>query len=213
MATLEFFFDCSSPWTYLAFHGIEPLARETGAELVWRPILVGGVFNAVNPSVYEQRAQPVPAKARYYAKDLRDWARHVGVEIGTPSVFPVNSVKAMRGCLVAQEEGRLPAYARRVFEAYWGEGRDVSRDEELRGIAADAGLDPDHVARRIATPELKARLRANTDELIERGGFGSPTIFVDREDLYFGNDRLVLVREALLRSLRGGADAARPGPR
>ena len=84
MARLEFFFDCSSPWTYLAFHRIEDICRETGAELVWRPILVGGVFNAVNASVYEQRANPVPAKARYYAKDLRDWARSYGLRIGQP---------------------------------------------------------------------------------------------------------------------------------
>src|SRR5437870_13350004 len=120
MAQLEFFFDCSSPWTYLAFHRIEALAAETAATLVWRPILVGGVFNTVNASVYEQRAHPVPAKARYYIKDLQDWARHYGLVIGQPPVFPVNSVKAMRGCLVALEENRLPAFTRAVFEAYWG---------------------------------------------------------------------------------------------
>ena len=97
MAILEFFFDCSSPWTYLAFERVEGVCAETGAELVWRPILVGGVFNEVNPSVYEQRSNPVPAKARYYAKDLRDWCRYQGLDIGQPPVFPVNSVKAMRG--------------------------------------------------------------------------------------------------------------------
>ena len=74
MARLEFFFDCSSPWTYLAFHRIEALAAETGAVLEWRPFLVGGVFTTVNRSVYEQREHPVPAKMRYYMKDLQDWA-------------------------------------------------------------------------------------------------------------------------------------------
>ena len=207
MATLEFFFDCSSPWTYLAFHGIEALAGAERAELVWKPILVGGVFNAVNESVYQQRANPVPAKARYYAKDLRDWSRHVGLELGTPCVFPVNSVKAMRGCLVAQEEGRLPAFARRVFERYWQEAADISQVEVLRAIAAETGLEPDAFEARIASPEIKTRLRANTDELIARGGFGSPTMFVDRDDLYFGNDRLPLVREALARR-RGAARGA-----
>lgn len=202
MAILEFFFDCSSPWTYLAFHRIEALTEAAGAELVWKPILVGGVFNAVNPSVYEQRAKPVPAKARYYAKDLRDCARHAGLELGTPCVFPVNSVKAMRGCLVAREEGLLPAFARRVFERYWQEEADVSDLAVLRAIAAEAGLDPDRFESRIASPEIKAKLRANTEELIARGGFGSPTMFVDRDDLYFGNDRLELVREALERRSR-----------
>jgi 2-hydroxychromene-2-carboxylate isomerase len=203
MAKLEFFFDCSSPWTYLAFERAQPLAAETGAELVWRPILVGGVFNAVNDSVYEQRANPVPAKARYYAKDLADWARHVGVRIGRPQPFPVNSVKAMRGCFVALEHGRLPEYARAVFRAYWGDGRDVSQDAELAAIAEQVGLPRGEFFAKIAEPEYKERLRRNTEELIERGGFGSPTLFVDGVDMYFGNDRLELVREALLRG--GGA--------
>ena len=84
MARLEFFFDCSSPWTYLAFHRIEEVVSEDGAELIFRPILVGGVFNSVNPSVYEARSAPVPAKLAYYAKDLADWANHYGIRIGMP---------------------------------------------------------------------------------------------------------------------------------
>ena len=197
--TLEFFFDCSSPWTYLAFHGIEALAAETGASLVWKPILVGGVFNAVNPSVYEQRARPVPAKARYYAKDLRDWVRHVGIEIGMPPVFPVNSVKAMRGAFVALDEGCIAPYARAVFEAYWRDLRDISQDDVLADVVTAVGLEREAFFARIASPACKDRLRAATDELVARGGLGSPTLFVDGEDMYFGNDRLVLVREALLR--------------
>jgi len=203
VAKVEFFFDCSSPWTYLAFHKIEALCRETGATLEWRPILVGGVFNAVNPSVYEQRAKPVPAKARYYAKDLRDWARHYGLRIGQPPVFPVNSVKAMRGAFFALERGVLPAYARAVFESYWGELEDISQDAVLEKIVDRVGLPRAEFFAAIASPAYKERLRANTDELIARGGFGSPTIFVDGSDMYFGNDRLELVRAAVL----GGAGA------
>lgn len=198
MATLEFFFDCSSPWTYLAFHGIEELAAETGATLVWKPILVGGVFNAVNPSVYAQRAAPVPAKARYYLKDLGDWARRAGLRIGSPRPFPVNSVKAMRGAFVALDAGRVAPYARAVFEAYWGELRDISQDEVLAEVVERVGLDREAFFAAITSPRLKERLRATTDELVARGGFGSPTLFVDGDDMYFGNDRLVLVRDALL---------------
>ena len=200
MATLEFFFDCSSPWTYLAFHKVEEVARSARAELVWRPFLVGGVFNSVNPSVYEARKAPVPAKARYYGKDLADWARLYGIKIGQPPVFPVNSVKAMRGAFVALEHGVLPAYARAVFEAYWGELADISQDAVLEPIAARAGLERGEFFAKIADPVYKEKLRANTDELIERGGFGSPTMFVDRDDMYFGNDRLELVRHALERA-------------
>ena len=197
MARVEFFFDCSSPWTYLAFHRIEELCAEVEAELSWRPILVGGVFNTVNPSVYEQRSKPVPVKARYYLKDLRDWARLYGLEIGQPPVFPVNSVRAMRAAYVALDRGLLPAWARAVFEAYWGDLRDISQVEVLRDLAARVGLDADDLLARIERPETKQRLRSATDELIERGGFGSPTMFVDGDDMYFGNDRLELLRHRL----------------
>jgi 2-hydroxychromene-2-carboxylate isomerase len=110
---IEFFFDCSSPWTYLAFHNIQPMAAELGVPIAWRPILVGGIFNTVNPSVYASRENPVPAKAAYMRKDLADWARAAGLKIVfPPRVFPVNSVKAMRGCLLLEADGKLTAFAR-----------------------------------------------------------------------------------------------------
>ena len=196
---LEFFYDCSSPWTYLAFSKIEDVARRHNADLIWRPILVGGVFNAVNPSVYETRERPVKPKARYYAKDLQDWAHLYGLKIGQPTVFPVNSVKAMRGAFVAHEHGKISPYSRYVFEQYWGENRDISKDEVLRDIVKMAGLDEKEYFSKIASPEYKDKLKHNTDELIERGGFGSPTMFVNG-DIFFGNDRLMLVEHALSHS-------------
>ncbi len=199
MHRLEFFFDCSSPWTYLAFVNVQPIAARHGVAVEWRPILVGGVFNEVNPSVYEARENPVPAKQRYYHKDLADWARRAGVRIGQPEVFPVSSVKAMRGCLLAAEHERLVPFATGVFEAYWGELADISRDDVLVPIARAVGLERETFLEGIADPERKRRLKANTDELIARGGFGSPTIFVDGDDMYFGNDRLPLVDDALAR--------------
>lgn len=199
MSTLEFFYDCSSPWTYLAFHRIEEVAERGGARLAWRPILVGGVFNTVNGSVYEQRQNPVWPKLRYAVKDLQDWARLYGLAIGQPPVFPVNSAKAMRGAFVAEESGALPRYSRLVFEAYWGDLRDISKDDVLADVAARSGLDPAPFLHKISAAEYKRKLRANTDELIARGGFGSPTMFVDGDDMYFGNDRLVLVERALRR--------------
>jgi 2-hydroxychromene-2-carboxylate isomerase len=195
---VEFFFDCSSPWTYLAFENIQPLAAEIGARIVWRPFLVGGVFNTINPSVYKSRAAPVPAKARYMLKDVQDWARHAGLRIKfPPSVFPVNPVKAMRACLVLEPDGKLVPFARAVFEAYWGDDLDISQDAVLIPLLESIGAGPD-VLERAAAPEIKDALRANTDELVARGGFGSPTMYVGG-DMYFGNDRLPLVRAALLR--------------
>ena len=201
MATLEFFYDIGSPWTYLAFHKIEQVASDTGAELLWKPILVGGVFNAVNPGVYEARANPIPARAAYMGKDMADWARQYDLTITwPPSVFPVNSVRAMRGALVALDSGCVAEYSRAAFEAYWGADRDLSQLEVLLDVARSVGLEPESFALQIVSPEIKARLRANTDELVERGGFGSPTMFVDGGDLYFGNDRLGLVADALARA-------------
>ena len=97
MATLEFFFDCSSPWTYIGFHNIQPLAKEFGVPITWKPILVGGVFNAVNPSVYASRENPVLAKEAYRDKDIADWARHSGIVVRwKPPVFPAFIPAAMR---------------------------------------------------------------------------------------------------------------------
>ena len=196
---VEFFFDWSSPWTYLAYSRIETVCSQAAAELIWRPILVGGVINSVNRAVYEQRANPVPAKAAYYQKDLQDWARYQGIEIGSPSVFPVNSVKAMRGALVALERDAISLYAGAVFKAYWSDLRDISQEEVLRELVTEIGLDADDFSRKISEPFYKEKLRDNTDELIARGGFGSPTFFVDRDDFYFGNDRIPLLQARLQR--------------
>ncbi len=198
--TLEFFFDCSSPWTYLAFSRIHEVARQAEAEIIWRPILVGGVFNAVNKGVYEKRANPEPRQQKHYAKDMQDWARLAGVTITwPPSVFPVNAVAAMRGAYVALDQGRLVPYAKAVFEAYWRDDRDISNPDVLRECAAQVGLDSANFDAAREAPDVKARLRAATDELIARGGFGSPTMFVG-DDMYFGNDRLPLVAAALART-------------
>jgi 2-hydroxychromene-2-carboxylate isomerase len=190
---IEFFFDCSSPWTYLAFHNIQPLAKELGAEISWRPILVGGIFNTVNPSVYASRETPVPLKSRYMKKDLADWARSAGLAIKMPpTVFPVNSVKAMRGC-VWLGKAMMP----RAFEAYWA-ARTSQKDEVLTEICKSVGVDPAKFFAGISEWRPGDQPR-QYHEVMVRGGFGSPTIFVDKTDMYFGNDRMPLIREALQR--------------
>jgi 2-hydroxychromene-2-carboxylate isomerase len=208
VATLEMFFDCSSPWTYFGFHAIQPLARELGVEITWRPVLVGGIFNAVNPAVYEARSSLIPAKQQYMVKDLQDNARLHGLELKfPPTVFPVNSVKVMRGCVFLEPQGKLVPFARAAFEIYWGEDQDISQDAILRKVCERAGIDASSLFAGISNQAVKDQLRANTDAAIRRGAFGSPTVFVDGDDMYFGSDRLHLVREALLRSLAVRAKA------
>lgn len=202
---LEFYFDISSPWTYLAFHNVQPMARELGVRIQWKPILVGGIFNTVNPGVYEFRKHGAPGKHRYLVKDLGDWARHTGLDIKfPPTIFPVNSVKAMRACLVLldgnQDDAPMTRFARAAFEAYWARDEDISDDRVLIAACRTADVDAEHVMKGIALQPVKDRLRQNTDELIARGGFGSPTMFVGGNDMYFGNDRLHFVREALMKS-------------
>ena len=204
MTTIEFFFDYSSPWTYLAFDRIEVIAADVGAELVWRPFVVGGVFNAVNPSIYQRRENPIPVKDAYYRKDMTDWAELQGLTIGHPPVFPVNSVKALRGAFMAIEEGLIVPYSRAVFSAYWTDLRDISQDDVLTDIVGQVGIEPARFFEYIARQDTKDHLRSVTDELIARGGFGSPTMFVDGTDMYFGNDRLDLIRD-LIRKRTGAA--------
>ena len=198
---IEFFFDCSSPWTYLAFHNIQPLAAELNEPIRWRPILVGGIFNSVNPSVYAMRENPVPAKWGYMLKDLQDWARQANLKIVMPpKVFPVNSVKAMRGCiwLDQQDAAGTVKFATAVFEAYWSRQEDISQDAVLADICESTGINVRAFFDGIAQQPIKDQLKANTEEVIRRGGFGSPTMFVG-DDMYFGNDRLSLLRSAVLR--------------
>ena len=200
MADVEIFFDCSSPWTYLGFEALCTAAREDGFGVCFRPFLVGGVFNTINPSVYEMRARPVVPKARYFTKDLNDWIARSGLAIKwTPTVFPVNSARAMRLCLVAADAGMCEAFARRVFELYWGEDRDIADPAVLAEACVAAGLDAAAALETADSQAVRDRLRGNTDELIARGGFGSPTFYVGTHDMYFGQDRIVLVREAVAR--------------
>ena len=196
---LEFFFDCSSPWTYLAFKEIEKLCSRLNLELVWKPILVGGIFNTINPSVYESRSNPVKPKASYSRKDLNDWSLIRGITVSWPDVFPVNSVKAMRGVLFALERNKVSEYVELVFCSYWTNNLDISLDEVLIKIVEELGWSSDKFISFINLESTKEALKLNTEELVKRGGFGSPTMFVDEENMFFGNDRLNLIEELLYR--------------
>jgi 2-hydroxychromene-2-carboxylate isomerase len=202
---LEFFFDCSSPWTYLAYVRLLKLANRVPFHLSWKPILVGGVFNKVNTDVYKLRELPNPVKAAYYQKDLADWAALTGVKMISPSVFPVRSVTAMRACFYAIEQNRIIPFAGALFEAYWTRDRDISQDSEICACARVAGLNGDALLAAAHAPPAKAALMANTDELIRRAGFGSPTFFLNETDMYFGNDRLELIEAAVSRYGHGYA--------
>ena len=204
MATprVVFFFDLSSPWTYLAFTNLWPMLERTGQTAVLRPVLVGGVFNAVNPGVYAAREQSDNRKLQHSWKVLNDWAALAGVAMNFPSQWhPAKSVNAMRFCCVLEgNDAALRDFARAAFESYFGAQENLDDPEVLVAAAISVGLEGEALRQAAGSDEVKAQLRANTEELVARGGYGSPTIFVDGTDMYFGNDQLPLVEAALGRA-------------
>lgn len=189
--------DCSSPWTYLSFRGILELSERKDFEIVWKPILVGGIFNSINPSVYEGRKNPVKEKLEYSQKDLEDWSKYRGISINWPKIFPVNSVKAMRGSFFFLDKENIIPYLNLIFSAYWTNGKDISDDDCLNFIAEKLNESPEEFQEFINKAETKTRLIENTQELMDRGGFGSPTFFVDGGNMFFGNDRIQLLEKTL----------------
>jgi 2-hydroxychromene-2-carboxylate isomerase len=192
--TVEFFFDVGSPTTYLAYTQLPALAAECGATLVWRPMLLGGVFKATG------NASPVtiPAKGRWMLGDLQLWASHWGVPLAFNPHFPINTLTLMRGTVGLQmrEPALFERYLEIVFGAMWRAPRNLGDAQTLAEVLREGGLDPDRIAALAADPEVKARLVDNTEEAVRRGAFGAPTIFVG-DRLFFGQDRLEFVREAL----------------
>ena len=201
---IDFYFDVSSPWTYLAFRNIQPMASELNVAINWRPVLVGGIFNTVNQRMYASREDSNSPRNRYVLKDLQDCARQTGVSIVfPPKVFPVNSVKAMRGCIWiasndATNEHFLP-FIEATFAAYFTRQEDISQNDVLASICRQTGIDADAFAAGITQADIKDALKSNTDEAIARGAFGVPSFFV-ADDMYFGNDRLDLLRLAVMKA-------------
>lgn len=192
MKTLEFFFDLSSPYSYLAATQVEAVCERAGARLLWKPMLLGAVFKAVSNTM---PAAVIP-KAQYMLKDLTRWAAHYGVPFRMSSRFPVNALKAMRLIVAAEASEKNAALALALFRAVWVDDRDVTAEDELRAIAGEVGLDGGPLLAAIETQEVKDKLRAYTDQAIARGVFGAPALIVGSE-LFWGNDRLHFVEEAL----------------
>jgi len=193
---LEYFFDFGSPTSYLAWTQLPALVADTGAELVWRPMLLGGVFKSTG------NASPVsiPAKGRWMSGDIARWAARYGVPFRFNPHFPINTLTLMRGAagLQLRSPESFERYCRAVSEAMWQEGANLGDPAVLAATLARAGFDVEAFLALVGDPEVKARLVATTEEAVARGVFGAPTFFVG-EAMFFGQDRLDFVREALTR--------------
>lgn len=200
-AALEFFFDLSSPWTFIAFTNLDAMLARTGATVRYRPILVGGVFNAVNPAVYASRDQADSPRVNHSYKVMHDWAQLADIALCFPSQWhPAKSVNAMRmATAIGEEQGALKAFAAQAFAAYFLREENLDDPPVLVSAADAAGLDGAALWAKAQSADVKLALRDTTDELIARGGYGSPTFFVGGTDMYFGNDQLPLVEAALKR--------------
>jgi 2-hydroxychromene-2-carboxylate isomerase len=190
MGRVDFFFDLSSPYSYLASTQLPLLCRRLGAELVYRPMVLHAVFQA-SGNVMPAR---VPHKGRWMGQDLERWAKHYDVPFRFSSHFPVNAIKAMR--LILVDDAKAQAVTDAAFVAMWAEDRNLADADVLRAIATTGGLEAERALVAIEEQAIKDRLRANTDEAIARGAFGAPAIFVG-DELFWGNDRLHFVEAAL----------------
>ena len=201
-AAIDFYYDYSSPYGYLASERIEPLAAKHGREIVWRPILLGAVFKVTG----QRPLTEAPMKGDYARMDFRRSAREHAIPYEEPEPFPVGAVAASRATLwlrdhddTAHRALTVPL-AHALFRAYYTEGRNVGKGEVVLDVAAEAGVDRDELTAALGEQGVKDALRAEVDAAIERGVFGSPTFVVDGET-FWGQDRL----EALDRWLeRGG---------
>ena len=192
--TLEFFFDLGSPATYLAYTQLPALCAETGAQLVYQPMLLGGVFKATG------NASPitVPAKGRYMFNDLARYAKRYNVTLKFNPHFPINTLVLMRAVMGIQmrQPERFQAFIDCLFRAIWVEGRHLGDPAVVAAVLSEAGFDPEEVLNLANDEKVKAALKDKTEQAVQRGVFGAPSMFVGNE-LFFGQDRLEFVREAL----------------
>lgn len=192
---IDFYFDVGSPTAYLAWTQLPGIARETGAELVYRPILLGAVFRATG------NASPMttPAKATYMLRDLTRYARHYDVPLAFNPHFPVNTLLPMRVATAMQQHhpDRFPATLEALFTGMWVDALNLSDPDILRTRLIAHDIDADKALRLAGEEHIKHALKDATETAVQRGVFGAPTLFAG-DEMFWGQDRLDMLRTHLL---------------
>jgi len=193
MKQIEFLFDYGSPFSYLASVQMPALAQRTGAEVVYCPVLLGGILKATG----NVSPMTIPAKAKYMALELRRTAEHRRVPFKlNPYPFMSNTLKLMRGAVAAQKLGIFEKWHEAIYRAVWAEAVDLGDDAVLNRTLEAAGIDAAQLVGALERQDVKDGLRTNTDWAVSLGVFGAPTFLVNGE-MFWGNDRLGMVEEAL----------------
>lgn len=194
MKSVDFYYDYGSPTAYLAWTQLARICAERGAQLNYKPFLLGAVFKATGNS----SPVTIPAKAKFMFADLQRWAAHWGVPLQFNPNFPINSIELMRAATAVRmhQPQRLEDFNRALFTAMWVQAKNLSQPAVVAEVLLAAGLDPAAIAAQAASEEVKAALRTTAEEAIARGAFGAPTFIVGQE-LYWGQDRLFMVEKAL----------------
>ncbi|MEP1472513.1 MAG: 2-hydroxychromene-2-carboxylate isomerase [Halieaceae bacterium] len=195
MATsVDFYFDIVSPTAFLAYHRLRQLQEKYGLDIVYKPMLLGGVFKATGNTT----PIAIPAKGKYMLEqDVPRFAARYGVELNFNPHFPINSLTMMRGTVAAQRMGCADAFIEAAFSAMWQQEKDLGDPAVIAEVLADAGLDGEAILQATQDPEVKAALVASTDEAVARGAFGAPTMFVG-DEFFFGQDRIDFIEEMLV---------------
>ncbi|MFI4928236.1 MAG: 2-hydroxychromene-2-carboxylate isomerase [Burkholderiales bacterium] len=191
---VEFYFDVGSPAAYLAWTQLPQIAREAGAEIEYRPFLLGGVFQATG----NRSPMEVPAKGQYMQDDLQRFARRYGVPFAHNPHFPINTLTLMRGAIGLQmrEPPRMVPYVDAVYRAIWVEGKNMNDPAVVGEVLHQAGFQPEQLLALASDPAVKDHLKSETQEAVARGVFGAPTFFVG-QDMFWGQDRLDFLKESL----------------
>jgi 2-hydroxychromene-2-carboxylate isomerase len=192
MNKIEFCFDFGSPTAYFAWNLLRRLKDSHGTEIIWHPMLLGGVFKATG------NVSPVSisAKAVFMNADLERFAGKYGIDYTFNSHFPINTLVLMRGAAGLLIDDRFDAYVTAVYEAIWKDNLNMGEMDVAGKVLVDAGFDPAEFMAMVSDAAVKDRLKSLTEDAVQRGVFGAPTMFVG-DDMYFGQDRMHFVAEAV----------------
>ena len=191
--TVDYYYDYSCPWTYLSYKRLNQTVLRTASLINWKPIEI----TLIRSLIKKKLTETLPAVSNYQTKDLQDWANYCSLKIKIQKdIGHEVSKKALQGALYAIEKGKIYKYSGLVFQSYFGESLDISNIEILLEIAEKLDLNKKEFRAVIETGHYEKELKSNTQELINRGGFGSPTMFVE-DKMFFGNDRMNLVEFAI----------------